>query len=619
MLCELTVHIYPLTFFSYSSVHRLQGEVLFFLCARSWLARIVIGKAPKQPKNDGYKDPHEEDRKMRSRTKYSRWAFIIAATAGLYVCFGLISLPVMAQTGPTSFQLQQFRPWGEPEGGLQTLRADSLGQWNYLISFHVNYAKDPLILRNRSENRIADVVRHQVGADVGLALGLLDFLDLQLRLPVTLFQDSVSPEDAGFSSAVTISGVFFSDVQLGVRLQLLRQKNHFLSMAVQSYIGFPTNLAGSLNGEESVSAGVMLLLSKRLSIIDVSLNVGYHYGPKSTLSTLVFEHSLVYSFAISAEVVRDRLVLIADLAGRASPGGESASMPLEIYVGARFFPLKKRTLALTLGGAAGLIYGVGAPIFRVLAGISWSPGAPGRKNQMIDTDGDGVLDTDDLCPRTAGPKNNKGCPWVDSDGDTLKDNVDKCPQAPGPVANKGCPWIDTDGDGLHDGIDKCPTLAGPTHRKGCPILDRDRDGILDVADQCPDVPGLKSLKGCPKIILVNVTGSRINILQKIHFTTASAIIRPISFPILAQVISVLLAQPQLKIRIEGHTDNRGGSDYNLKLSRARARSVFEYFKLHGVAATRLQSVGLGLSQPRATNATKVGRQINRRVEFHIIK
>jgi OOP family OmpA-OmpF porin len=67
--------------------------------------------------------------------------------------------------------------------------------------------------------------------------------------------------------------------------------------------------------------------------------------------------------------------------------------------------------------------------------------------------------------------------------------------------------------------------------------------------------------------------------------------------------------------IAGHTDSIGGAEYNLRLSERRAASVKQALISNGVAANRLQSVGHGMSKPKADNSTLAGRAINRRVEF----
>jgi len=82
------------------------------------------------------------------------------------------------------------------------------------------------------------------------------------------------------------------------------------------------------------------------------------------------------------------------------------------------------------------------------------------------------------------------------------------------------------------------------------------------------------------------------------------------------VAQVIRAHPELeKIYIEGHTDNRGGAEFNRNLSRRRAESVRNYFINRGVAPERLEARGYGPDRPIAPNTTAQGRAANRRVEF----
>jgi outer membrane protein OmpA-like peptidoglycan-associated protein len=84
---------------------------------------------------------------------------------------------------------------------------------------------------------------------------------------------------------------------------------------------------------------------------------------------------------------------------------------------------------------------------------------------------------------------------------------------------------------------------------------------------------------------------------------------------MAKVAGILLAYPGLKIQVEGHTDSIGTDDYNLKLSQQRADSVHTYLVSQGVSPATVSSVGLGKSNPVASNDTAAGRQQNRRVEL----
>jgi len=118
--------------------------------------------------------------------------------------------------------------------------------------------------------------------------------------------------------------------------------------------------------------------------------------------------------------------------------------------------------------------------------------------KVTDRDGDGIQDTEDLCPDTPGIAALNGCP--DKDGDGITDASDKCPDTAGIAKFDGCP--DTDGDGLQDSADDCPTEAGPTSNQGCPIGDRDADGVNDQADACPDEAGTVANNGCPAKTLI---------------------------------------------------------------------------------------------------------------------
>jgi outer membrane protein OmpA-like peptidoglycan-associated protein len=99
----------------------------------------------------------------------------------------------------------------------------------------------------------------------------------------------------------------------------------------------------------------------------------------------------------------------------------------------------------------------------------------------------------------------------------------------------------------------------------------------------------------------------------ILFDTGKATIQPDSEKCLQEVASLLTKNAAWKMRIEGHTDNVGGKDANLKLSQARADAVRAWLTSHGIAASRLTTQGLGDSKPVADNATDDGKAKNRRV------
>ena len=85
-----------------------------------------------------------------------------------------------------------------------------------------------------------------------------------------------------------------------------------------------------------------------------------------------------------------------------------------------------------------------------------------------------------------------------------------------------------------------------------------------------------------------------------------------------QKLSVILNKySDTEILVEGHTDNTGSEDYNMDLSMRRAQSVSNYLNQQQVSPVRMHTMGYGETQPTATNETKDGRQMNRRVELAI--
>jgi outer membrane protein OmpA-like peptidoglycan-associated protein len=107
-------------------------------------------------------------------------------------------------------------------------------------------------------------------------------------------------------------------------------------------------------------------------------------------------------------------------------------------------------------------------------------------------------------------------------------------------------------------------------------------------------------------------------LRGIYFDTGMATIRPESYPVLDDAVRVLQANPTVVVEIAGHTDSVGSDSYNMGLSDARANSVRTYLISRGIQATRLIARGYGESMPIASNGTREGRQMNRRIEFRVL-
>ncbi len=568
---------------------------------------------------------------------------------------GLAGGLVLAATSPgvaeaQGFQLNQYRMAETSNDGFAISSPSDLGHLDVGARLTLDYALNPLVYEEQigmAGTERYSVVENQLSLNAAFALGLFDRVVVFAGLPATLFSNGSE------MAAIRADGTQIGDPYLGVRVRLFGERQDVFALGVQVALTFPMgnglSATQSYTGESSVTFVPRLMGELRLADnrLRIGLNVGARIRESSDVLALRIGHELTFGAGVIGVVVPDVFDLLLELYGatgfeslndRGGFGGRESS-PIELLGGGRVHPICELEIGLAAGG--GISRGYGAPDFRGVLLVGYAHDPHCRPTEPVveeeqaprpgDTDGDGILDPEDQCPTEPEDvdtfEDANGCPDPDNDQDAVLDVNDGAPMDPedrdGFEDTDGVPDPDNDRDRILDATDQCPNEPEDVDTfedtNGCPDPDNDRDTVLDVNDQCPLAPGRPEDNGCPRAVRLDTETGQIFILQLVEFATNRDVILERSFPVLEEVRAVIEANPQLtRLRVEGHTDDRGRDAANMDLSRRRAASVMRWLVEHGIAADRLEAWGCGELHPAETNLTAEGRQRNRRVEFHIL-
>lgn len=551
---------------------------------------------------------------------------------------------------------EHFHPRDPASGTLATehpFALDHLGVSSFVL---VHWVEKPLVVNTEDgfrgeESLEIALVDQALTLDAGLSFGLFDILTFSVGIPLVISQTSDAVPEIGIGEDISedVETAGFSEARAGVKATILATDS--FGVALETRVFLPAFVEFR---QSALRVQPMLLAGYRGDSVKVSANLGWDF--REQLETVTYEGGQQFLWALGAEweALPGLSVIGNGFGGLDIERERGSALSTELQAGLSYMLVDG--LKIQAAGGVGVTSGVGSPALRVLGGLAYAPPAQDADNDGVirsldrcpegpedfdgfededgcpdpDNDQDGLLDEDDLCPDLAedkdGFEDEDGCPDLDNDQDGVLDEDDECPMVAGILELKGCPAKDTDQDGIEDHLDACvdqpEDFDGFEDEDGCPDLDNDQDGISDVEDECPLVPGVPEFKGCPDDgpSKIRLKGSRLEIGERVYFDTASDRIQPRSFPILRQMAAVLRTQPGLKkIRVSGHTDSRGDDAMNLDLSERRAQSVMRFLIEEGIDAGRLSARGFGESHPVDTNDTSKGRELNRRVEFHILE
>lgn len=578
----------------------------------------------------------------------------------------LVAVTASAQQAVPGFELERFT---FNPGARETLTmgtSDLLEAKRLRLTLAAHYAHDPLVF-TVDDRRTGALVGSRLTAHLVAGYGIFDWLEVGLQLPVVLFQGGDDLRGQGLSP---VTATALGAPLLQGRVGFLRQdRGGPLDLGLMLGVTLPLGSTTALTKDPGLGLAFVPRLGAGYSFGPV--RVGAELGAtvrgtavlSPTSSTISDEVGSLFSWGVVGSTTRQLSFLRGEVGLRGLVPFSRSGASAELLFGGRASFLSDDQLEVFLLGGPGFGGTPGTPALRAMLGVTWAPSfaekAPpppvcveGQPYELaacpaLDLDSDGVPNGKDECPQKRGVAPRNGCPDTDTDGDGVLDLVDACPKVPGQSAFKGCPPPDTDGDGVLDGDDLCPKEKGLVERKGCPVRDADEDGLEDEVDACPAEKGIAELKGCPdrdsdgdEVVdrfdncpkekgekdnqgcpkkerqLVVITKEKLIIKEKVFFATGKSSILPRSWPLLSQVARVLTEHPEIgKVRVEGHTDDRGKREMNVKLSQDRADAVKNFLTGKGVEAARLEAKGFGPDQPADTNTTDKGRENNRRVEF----
>lgn len=551
-----------------------------------------------------------------------------ASRLAVLAVLGAVAVVLGAREGRAAedigaYGVERFRPAIDGEGILDVDSANVLSPWEVNAALWLGYAHEPLAVYRRTGDalvRAGALVGPRVGANALLAIGVLDWLELGVDVPVVVFQArGALPEELPLSP-LTPTGL--GDVRLVPKLQVLRAERAFVDLALVPHLTLPTSLPrGDYLGEKFVTVAPELVVSRDLRGTRLAAGAGYRARSFTKSGGVVAGHEAFYRLGVALPLegggARPPVVLEGTIDGAVTVLPEpGAHAPLEALGGAR---IDLGPLELYCAGGAGILGAPGVPDFRALVGVRYTA-------DIVDGDRDGVQAAADRCPDQAEDldrhADDDGCPEDDADGDGVGDAADRCPQAPedadGFEDQDGCVDDDNDLDGVVDARDRCPRSPGDLDFDGCRPPDRDADRVPDHLDACPDIAARGYANGCLPVV-VEVKPQRIEFKEPLQFATGSAVLSPESAALCDSIAATLAAHPEVvRIRIEGHTDDTGYREQNMKLSRRRAEAVRDALVTRGIAAARLVAEGFGASRPIVEGTSADARRQNRRVELIVI-
>lgn len=553
----------------------------------------------------------------------------------------LLALTVAASAWGIDIQNLWPAPGADNLAGLYTSTPLDHGQFS--VAYLFNYAANPLEITFQDDEDVQVVHRmmaHQMSAAVGLfgrvtvgVGGTYNFL-FGDGLGTDRAIEGLSPDDP---SDEKINEGAVGDLHAAVKVAILANRPGSVGLALVPIASFPTGDAELYSGADAIDAGLMIVLDKRLGIVNLVANGGFLYKGKTDDLDPDAEARGGLGVVVSPWRFIDGFLEIQGARTDYHIEGIDAAFPVEGRAGVKFYT----GVGIDFLAAAGMGFtsGIGSPSMRALLGVSFAyprldrgwETAPRPAPEETDRDGDRLTDAEEekygTNPRRKDTDRDELTDGeevldfgtdpnsADTDGDGIEDGREALGLGTDPAL------ADTDGDGIEDNREITETGTDPRN------ADSDNDGVPDGVDGSPleaeNVNGFQDEDGIPEITLsetesgVTLFDTGLFVPEPVTFAEGShKDITKGSLPMLRDILILMQQYTDLKILIVGHTDEKEEAAFKDKnLSLTRAQTVQSFFLRSGIASDRIQVSGVADLFPLDTSGTQEGMRKNRRVEF----
>jgi len=246
------------------------------------------------------------------------------------------------------------------------------------------------------------------------------------------------------------------------------------------------------------------------------------------------------------------------------------------------------------------------------------------KSVKVDSDGDGIRDSKDMCPNIPGIRKFKGCPMSEEDMAAKAAAEEKARVEAEMAAKKAAEEkARLEAEAEKKRVAEAAAARKAKEEAAAAKLKAEEEAKLKAEEEArlkaAAEAETKAKAAAEAIRVRNAEVSRrfSASLQGLKFNSSQSTFKQESYARMDEAVAVLNEYPDINVLIQGHTDSQGGADANRSLSQKRADAVMNYLVSKGISNSRLSSSGLGEEYPIADNNTSAGRAQNRRVEFII--